>query len=71
MERQRKGDWSFFPYEFLLFDLSNVKLQVLQHTKTYHTDEAAFLVHVYLCSSSTAIACAALIYTVEDPAFCL
>lgn len=71
MQRQRIGDWSFSPYEFLLFDLSNVNLQLLQHTKTYHTDEATFLVHMYLCSSSTAIACATPIYTTEDLALCL
>lgn len=71
MERQGKGDWSFFPYEFLLFDLSNVRLQLLQYTKTYLTDEATFLVHVYLCRSSTAIACAAPVYTAEDLALCL
>lgn len=35
---------------FLSFDLSNVKLQLLQSTKNYPTDEATFLVHVLLCS---------------------
>lgn len=46
MEKQRKGDWSFFSYEFLSFDLSDVKLQLLQCTKNYPTDEATILVHV-------------------------
>lgn len=53
MEKQRKGDWSFFPFfpsSLLFFDLSNVKLQLLQYTKNYPTDEATVLVHVAPCS---------------------
>lgn len=46
MEKQRKGDGSFFSYEFLSFDLSNAKLQLLRYTKNCHINEATFLVHV-------------------------